>query len=120
MVDAKMANDIMDVMTAAIAAGDADRFTSVYADDARVWHNTTRSEQTKVENTAFLKETMQQFSGMEYTDIRRKFTEDGVVQQHVLRATLPSGDVLELPACLIVEFDGGKIKRIDEYFDNPA
>lgn len=110
----------VETMTAAIAALDADRFTAVYADDARVWHNTTRLEQSKAENTAFLAATMQQFVALEYRSIRRSFTDTGIVQQHVLHATLAEGQVLEIPACLVVEMAGDQVKRIDEYFSAPA
>ena len=110
----------LETMTAAMAARNADLFTSVYSDNARVWHNTTRTEQSKEENHAFLAATMQQFKSMEYRDIKRVGTASGVVQQHVLHAEMENGHKLELPACLIVEMDGDRIGRIDEYYNDPS
>lgn len=108
-------------MTMAMAKRDAELFTSVYADDAVVWHNVTRTPQSKAENTAFLAATMQQFSSMAYKDIRRVFTENGIVQQHILTATLMNGGTIEVASCLVIEMRDGKIARIDEYFDsNPV
>lgn len=107
-------------MTAAIAKQDAELFTSIYADDVVIWHNVTRTPQTKAENTAFLAATMQQFTSMEYRDIRRVFTENGIVQQHILAATLVTGGAIEVASCLVVEMRGEQVARIDEYFDpNP-
>lgn len=107
-------------MTSAMTAMDAERFTSIYADDARVWHSVSRTEQSKAENTAFLTATMQQFTSMEYRDIRRTLTERGIVQQHVLLAVMKDGTSIEVPACLVIAMRGDKISRIDEYFNPPA
>lgn len=120
MDNATAAEAALEVMAAAMAAQDADQFTSVYAEDARVWHNTSRTEQGKEENRAFLAATMQQFRSMEYRDIRRVATADGMVQQHVLFAEMENGQMLELPACLIVAMAGDEVARIDEYFNAPT
>jgi ketosteroid isomerase-like protein len=42
------------------------------------------------------------------------------VQQHVLRATAPDGRPVVCAACLVVEIEDGRIRRIDEYMDGAA
>ena len=42
----------------------------------------------------------------------------GFVQQHLLIAEFANGKVLELPACIVCAVSGGRITRLDEYFDS--
>jgi hypothetical protein len=50
-----------------------------------------------------------------YDEIRVTLTEDGFVQQHVMRAKEPA---FEAPCMLRVWCSGGKITRIEEYLDS--
>jgi uncharacterized protein len=52
-----------------------------------------------------------------YDIVRRERLSDGFLQQHVLRGTTRSGATLEMPACLVVRVEQGRITRLDEYLD---
>ena len=101
----------------AIAAGDAERAREIYAPDAVIWHNTEEREQSVDENVRVLRWVSRNVADLRYTDVRRQRTENGYVQQHVLRGTAPDGEPLEVHACLVVETEDGRITRLDEYID---
>jgi len=61
--------------------------------------------------------TREHLLGLRHDDVRRQRTEHGFVQQHVLRATTPSGAELSVPACIVVTIRDGKVTRLDEYID---
>jgi ketosteroid isomerase-like protein len=102
---------------AAIEAGDIDGVRAVYDPDVVVWNTMSGVDQTRDENLATLTWCVEHLAGMRYTEVRRQRTEDGFVQQHVLRATAPDGSELVVPACLVVTVSGGLITRLDEYLN---
>ena len=104
-------DDIADGVVAAITAGDSAALGELYADDVVVWHNTDGIEMTKEENLASLDALARSFS-----NIRRYEIDGGFVQQHVMHLDWGSGSG-DLPACLVVKVENGKIIRADEYFD---
>jgi ketosteroid isomerase-like protein len=57
-------------------------------------------------------------SGPRYDVIRRGLVDDGVLQQHVLRGTLPDGSAVELHAAMYLQVRDGHITRIEEYLDS--
>jgi uncharacterized protein len=101
----------------AIATGDADTAREIYAPAALIWHNTELREQSVDENVRVLRWLVRNVSDLSYDDIRRQKTERGYVQQHVLRGTTRHGEALEVHACIVVETDGDRITRLDEYID---
>lgn len=109
--------NIAEAITAAFAKRDIDGFLKVYAPDIAIWHNNDRKTQTYEENRALLAGFMGMFASLEYTDVRRTHTDDGIIQQHVVIGTLPDGRRLEMPACLMLTIRGDRIARIDEYLD---
>ena len=50
----------------------------------------------------------------------RQVTERGFLSQQVLRARIADGTLLTVPMCMIFQVRGGRIVRIDEYFDGAA
>ena len=57
---------------------------------------------------------------LQYTQVRRSATADGFVQQHVLVATNRAGQRIEVPACIVIVIEDGKITRLDEYLDSAS
>lgn len=57
-------------------------------------------------------------SGLRYDIVRRVATPDGVLQQHVLRGSLPGGTEVELHAAMYLQVRDGHITRIEEYLDS--
>jgi len=112
--------DVADRIFAAIEAGDADAVAAIYADDAVIWHNNDGVEQTKAQNLRVLDWLVRLTTRREYCNIRRYEIEGGFVQQHDLHVDLSDGRSAILPACVIVQVDGDKITRIDEYLDSAA
>jgi ketosteroid isomerase-like protein len=104
----------------AIQRGDIERVRALYADDAVIWHAHTGKQQSREENLLVLTAALKAIQGFRYEEVRRLATADGFVEQHVLRGTAPSGEPLEVEACIVVRLEGGRIKRLDEYIDSKA
>ena len=104
-------------LVAAIAAGDVDAARAAYHPDAKIWHNFDQIEQTVDQNLATLGWMLKVLPDRRYEDIRRHVIGNTVVQQHVLRGTTATGGVLEMPACIIVSVEDGKITSLAEYLD---
>ncbi|MGB0730170.1 MAG: nuclear transport factor 2 family protein [Ilumatobacteraceae bacterium] len=109
-------DDIADGVVAAITAGDSAALGELYADDVVVWHNTDGIEMTKEENLASLDALAAMTTTRSFSNIRRYEIDGGFVQQHVMHLDWGSGSG-ELPACLVIKVENGKIIRADEYFD---
>jgi ketosteroid isomerase-like protein len=115
-----MTDDILglaDAFLRASEAGDVERLRSMYAPDAVVWHNVDGKEQSVDEGLAMVSWAREHLNGLHHDEVRRQRTEHGFVQQHVLRATTPSGAELSVPACIVVTVQDGKVTRLDEYID---
>jgi ketosteroid isomerase-like protein len=102
----------------AIEAGDADIVADSYTDDAVIWHNFTRAEQSKADNLETLKGMMGRLSDRSYHDRRVHIIEGGFVQQHVLSGMRKDGSRVSMPGILVCHVKGGKIARIEEYLDS--
>ena len=74
---------------AALEAGDIATLREIYAPDAVIWHNDDLIEQPVEENLKVLAGLHRVVSGLRYDITRRVPAPDGVLQQHVLRGTLP-------------------------------
>ncbi len=109
--------ELVDRFLAAIEQGDVDTVLSIYADDARIWHNFDQIVVSPQDNARQVKWFSSRLSGMKYTDIRRIAFPGGIVQQHVLRGTAPNGDVVAVYAMLRIEIANGRIVALDEYLD---
>ena len=114
-------NEVMalaDRFFAAIESGDAAAVRDVYDPAALIWHNNDGTAQGVDENLVVLNWCMTNIGRMRYEEVRRQPTPSGFVQQHVLRGTAPNGTELEIPACLVVAVDNGRVTRVDEYLDS--
>ena len=116
MSSADECNDLADRLFAAIANGDVDAVADLYADDVVVWHNFDGVEQTRDANLAVLAWLIANVDDLRYEDVQRHTFTSGFVQQHVLRAT-KNGHDIEVPSCLVVRVEHGRVARIDEYLD---
>jgi uncharacterized protein len=103
---------------AAIEAGDIDMVRAIYAPDALIWHNDDLIEQPVDENLKVLAGLHKAVSGLRYEVIRRAPAADGVIQQHVLRGTLPNGQEVSLHAAMYLQVKDGHVTRIEEYLDS--
>jgi len=103
---------------AALEAGDIETLREIYAPDAVIWHNDDLIEQPVEENLKVLQGLHKAVSGLHYDVIRRAPAADGVLQQHVLRGTLPDGQEVALYAAMYLQVRDGHITRIEEYLDS--
>jgi uncharacterized protein len=103
---------------AALEAGDIETLRAIYAPDALIWHNDDLIEQTVEDNLKVLRGLHRAVSGLHYDIIRRAQVADGVLQQHVLRGSLPDGGEVELHAAMYLQVRDGRITRIEEYLDS--
>jgi ketosteroid isomerase-like protein len=102
----------------ALEAGDIETLREIYAPDAVIWHNDDLIEQPVEENLKVLAGLHRVVSGLRYDITRRVPAPDGVLQQHVLRGTLPNGADVELHAAMYLQVRDGRITRIEEYLDS--
>jgi uncharacterized protein len=102
----------------ALEAGDIDTVRAIYAPDALIWHNDDLVDQSVADNLKVLAGLHRTVSGLRYDIIRRAVLDDGVLQQHVLRGTLPDGTGVELHAAMYLQVRDGHITRIEEYLDS--
>ena len=103
---------------AALEAGDIGTLREIYAPDAVIWHNDDLVEQPVEDNLKVLQGLHRAVSGLHYNIVRRAATDDGVLQQHVLRGRLPNGAEVELHAAMYLQVRDGHITRIEEYLDS--
>jgi uncharacterized protein len=102
----------------ALEAGDIEALREIYAPEALIWHNDDLLEQSVDDNLTVLMGLHRAVSGLRYDIIRRAPAADGVLQQHVLRGTLPNGAEVELHAAMYLQVRDGHITRIEEYQDS--
>jgi ketosteroid isomerase-like protein len=113
-----MSEELVAAFFAALEAGDIETLREIYAPDAVIWHNDDLVEQPVEENLRVLAGLHRVVSGLRYDITRRVPAPDGVLQQHVLRGTLPNGADVELHAAMYLQVRGGRITRIEEYLDS--
>ncbi len=103
-----------------IERGSIDAVLGIYAPNAVIWHNTDSQETTPAENAAVLADFIERISERRYENRRLDVFPGGFVHQHVLTGVRRDGRRLRLQACLICRVEGGRITRLDEYFDSVA
>lgn len=104
----------------AVEAGDIATVGQIYAPDAKIWHNTDELEQSVEENLATLSGFVQRIPQRRYDERKVHVFPGGFVQQHRLRGVRADGRAVDLTACIICHVAGGRITRLDEYFDSAA
>jgi len=110
--------DTVNRFFAAIEAGDIEQVKAIYAPDCLIWHNDDLLEQPVEDNLKVLAGLHRAVSGLRYDVVRRAVTGDGVIQQHVLRGSLPNGAEVALHAAMYLQVRDGHITRIEEYLDS--
>ena len=91
--------------------------SALYADDILVWHNFSNTTQTKTENLQTLDGLTRNVAQIRYDVTERVLLGDRVMQRHLLRCRISTGEEFVIPACIFVTVRDGKITRIDEYLD---
>ncbi|HEX5297106.1 MAG TPA: nuclear transport factor 2 family protein [Streptosporangiaceae bacterium] len=113
-----MSEELVVRFFSALEAGDIETLREIYAPDAVIWHNDDLLEQPVDDNLKTLRGLHRVVSGLHYEITRRVPAPDGVLQQHVLRGTLPDGSDVELHAAMYLQVRDGHITRIEEYLDS--
>jgi uncharacterized protein len=111
-------DDVIERFFAALEAGDIGTLREIYAPDALIWHNDDLLEQPVEANLRVLQGLHRAVAGLRYDVIRRVPAPDGVIQQHVLRGTLPGGTEVALHAAMYLQVKNGHVTRIEEYLDS--
>ena len=101
----------------AVARGDLETVRACYAPDAVIWTAQDPAERTPDENLAVLGWVKANVREFRYEDVRCQATPTGFIEQHTTCGTLPNGAAFRFPACLVVRVEGGRITRLEEYFD---
>lgn len=103
----------------AIEGGDIATMQASFAPDAPIWHNTDEIEVTPEQTARTLSGMLTRIATPTYADRRLNVFPGGFVQQHVLTGTRThDGVVVRLPCAIVCRVEGGKITRLDEYFDS--
>jgi ketosteroid isomerase-like protein len=103
---------------AAIEAKQPEAVAALYTDDVAVWHNFSNAAQDKATNLATLTALCSSVPEIRYEVQERLLLADGrVLQRHLLRARVASGEEIVIPACMLVTVRDAQICRIDEYLD---
>ena len=110
--------EVMERLIAAIETGDIDGVKDCYAPEIVVWANIDGKSNDLDASLRVLQWLVSKTTERRYEIQRRIDIEGGVLQQHVLHATVVATDKsFSMPACLIVSVRGDRITHIDEYLD---
>ncbi|MER0485067.1 nuclear transport factor 2 family protein [Streptomyces sp. Edi2] len=94
---------------------DFEEVRAMCTETATVWHNDGKGDQTIDEKLEQLKPLADTVGSLRF-DIARQFhSANEVLQQHVLRLTMPDGSRSEVHAAMYFRFDGYLIDRMKEY-----
>src|SRR3546814_4109535 len=102
-----------------IEAGDIETMQGSVTPDAEIWHNTDGLIDTPAQTAQTLTGMVARIKDREYAERRLTTFPGGFVQQHVLKGKRVHDDAeVRLPCAIICKVEGGKITRLDEYFDS--
>jgi ketosteroid isomerase-like protein len=108
---------VIDELFEALARGDITTARDCCASDVVIWHSHDCRPMTLQDVERGWEEFIANFPERAFTDVRRRATADGFVQQHLLVVRTRSGTRLAWPACVVVGVRDGQISRLDEYLD---
>jgi len=105
----------------AVERGDLEAVGRHYAPNAVIWHNTDEVAQTPEENLKTLVGFVGRIRDRRYEDRKVHAFPGGFVHQHRLTGTRTADGIrVSLTACIVCAVEGGRITRLDEYFDSAA
>lgn len=99
------------------AKGDVEQLRTLYAEDARIWHNTDQISQSVDENLQGIAMFAKSIEQMHFAIEAFDELPDGFIQQHVVRGILPNGQSIAIHACNVARIAHGKITELREYID---
>lgn len=101
---------------AAFVAHDLDTARAMAHPDARITQNgVTSTVDDSLTNIAAMRAVL---GDHHYADVRRLTADQAVIEEHRVVSTTPSGDPVDLTACVVIRVDDdGLITEIDEYVD---
>lgn len=103
----------------AIERGDIEAMKSAFTPGAEIWHNTDELVVSVAHTARILQAMVERIHRPRYADRRVAVFPGGFVQQHVLEGVRASdGVAVRLPCCIVCQVEGGKITRLEEYFDS--
>ena len=103
----------------AMSDQDLETVKQIYSDDVMVWHNTDMTEKRYGDAVAPIAWAFNALENIQYRDVKRIAIEGGFVQQHIFTAVQRhDGRQVVQPAVVICRVAGGKITRLEEYFDS--
>jgi ketosteroid isomerase-like protein len=107
-----------DELFAAIQRSDAAAVAALFDDDVTVWHAGDRRDNDRARALRVIEWFIGSTTERKYEILDRQLFEGGFVQQHILRATGTTGEVISLRVCIVIKVSHTSlITRIDEYFD---
>ena len=117
--EAAVVDDVAHRLFDAIERGDKAAVARLWADDVAVWHAGDAKDNDRTRALKVIDWFINTTSERRYDVLDRQFFDGGFVQQHVLKGKRvhDEGEV-RLPCAIICKVEGGKITRLDEYFDS--
>ena len=115
MNDSELSN-VADRLFKAFVDNDGAALRDLCDPEARFWSSAFGTEIGLEEMIAALPGMRKSIGKHRYEDVRRMIAPDGFVEEHAVRSKLPSGDQLDMQACVVVHTDNeSRIVRLDEY-----
>ena len=108
---------IVDRLFGALADGDLDAALACLSPDARVWHSFDGIAQDRAGIVEGWQGLIGNFPERAFVDVRRRAIAGGFVQQHLMAARSAAGAMIAWPICVVVQVEGGLIRRVDKYID---
>ena len=102
---------------AALERGDFEHCSTLFTDDAVIWHNYDQREQSSADA---LSELARVPALLHFEVVGRDLVGDTCVQRHIVHLCGPGGVTAQFPAIQRIELRDGLIARIDEYLDPAA
>ena len=106
--------NVIDRLFGALSAGDLETAYDCLTPEAQLWHSFDQVPMDRDTTMAGFADFVTNFAARSFVDVRRHAIEGGFVQQHVMTATMQSGEVLAWPVCIVVRIENDRIVRLDE------
>jgi ketosteroid isomerase-like protein len=115
MNDSELSN-IADRLFQAFVDHDGDALRDLCAPEARFWSSAMGGEADLEQMVTTIGGMKAMIGNHRYDEVRRLVAPDGFVEQHRVHSTMPSGEKLDLEACVVVRVDeDDRVVRLDEY-----